>query len=1235
MLRKSSTITVFTGVILALLTGGALFAQAPGVQWRRTDWFPTHPVTGPQTQDQSGEDWWYDHKNSYSGSHALQGYITAGFSSFVNWAPNDVSLGGCVDAPLNGPDCSELETQGNVTGGIKSTLALIDPAGTTRFWFKAYNLGFFYRVIQTSDGGYLATGTTTSTVDFLGKPIYYNPGQAAGSDRFTPGQGCPLIDGGGKSHVTLVKTDASGNVQWQYLYGLQSYRDFFGNPDPDEAFEATGLGEDLLETSNGHFIVVGSLSDPHYSYSCNGSKGLSRAFLIEVDATGSWVSGRYLGSTTELTDATAISQYSNQGKDHFLVSGTEFFTGAAPNGYTGCKLFQKVVLQQLDGTKDHAQEWRATDFDIASPASETASQRTDDVQVSTSGQILLPIIEHCTGCLYAGFNSGQAKVFRLNKDGQTLATSDLGTVTAFDLKLRIVPTANDGFAAVSSKQVTPPPALQPTQPGCYNTKYWNTDAYVGQFNSGGVLEWATTFDSNNVQTLLPPGDVKKQECLYSISQGQDGGFVVSGNHSSNFDDDYLAKLDPAPPHPGPDLSISDTPFDAGLEPNPDPGPMWISDDIWVRNQDDQGIVHQNPQYKATGFNYVYVRVTNRGDAAASGVLKVYWAKASTGLSWPMQWFQNFQNGLLFGDQIPVTVPINLAAHTSTVVPLPWHVPNPQDFGTGADRGHFCLLARVETAASAPFGMTSPEGADVYQNTRNNNNIAWKNVSILDGPMKQGFVLLRNVSPRKAVIRLGFDVSQAYKTSLATFLDYGTIDVSLGRDLFERWTSGGRLGRGVEVLEKRRLIRLVVPNAWIGGIKLAPGEMKSISAALNLTHPPPAATEFHLEILQYSSVLGHESLVGGQRFTLPAEGAAPGPDLSLSLSDGGSPIGPGNTLHYKLSYANGGSIGATGVVLKETVPASTTFSAGASTAGWVCSPDNKASSICNLAVGTVAAQSGARTATFAVNVDNPLASGVTRITNTATLSDDGTHGTDPAPGNNTASATTAINPGLHLNPPTGLKTMSFAPPNLEWRLVWINNQNGSPIHVQITDPIPAGTTYVAGSLLCSPQGASTTTACSFDAANLRIFWEGGIAADSGAATEAAAANEIVITFRAAVDPAAFRVENQAHALTDTNGDGDFSDEDPSTAGSASNTAVWNRAVAEIPTASAAGLAILFCLLATAGWLALRGRRPFPSPCSPLEAKNDYAHSDQCDSQPLPQAGAFAQKEGGEDGDEHEA
>src|SRR5205085_8529989 len=86
-------------------------------------------------------------------------------------------------------------------------------------------------------------------------------------------------------------------------------------------------------------------------------------------------------------------------------------------------------------------------------------------------------------------------------------------------------------------------------------------------------------------------------------------------------------------------------------------------------------------------------------------------------------------------------------------------------------------------------------------------------------------------------------------------------------------------------------------------------------------------------------------------TTPITGA---PDLSISNSDGGSSVAPGATATYTLTYANAGTLGATGVVLTETVPANSTFNSGASTAGWICVPNNNAGSTCTLAIGALPA-----------------------------------------------------------------------------------------------------------------------------------------------------------------------------------------------------------------------------------------------------------------------------------------
>ena len=103
-----------------------------------------------------------------------------------------------------------------------------------------------------------------------------------------------------------------------------------------------------------------------------------------------------------------------------------------------------------------------------------------------------------------------------------------------------------------------------------------------------------------------------------------------------------------------DLWMKDTGDDIGDEPNASPSPMYLSDDIWVRNAAD-GLAnqdHQNPRGEQA--NFVYVRVRNRGCAGAasqSGTLKLYWAKASSSLAWPAPWDGSVTSPALMGGLI--------------------------------------------------------------------------------------------------------------------------------------------------------------------------------------------------------------------------------------------------------------------------------------------------------------------------------------------------------------------------------------------------------------------------------------------------------------------------------------------------------------------------------------------------------------------------------------------------------
>jgi uncharacterized repeat protein (TIGR01451 family) len=206
-----------------------------------------------------------------------------------------------------------------------------------------------------------------------------------------------------------------------------------------------------------------------------------------------------------------------------------------------------------------------------------------------------------------------------------------------------------------------------------------------------------------------------------------------------------------------------------------------------------------------------------------------------------------------------------------------------------------------------------------------------------------------------------------------------------------------------------------------------------------------------------------------------------PDLQITKDDGGVTAQPGDTVTYVLNYQNVGDQNATGVVITETVPVGSSFNAGASTAGWVCVPDNSAGSSCSLAIGTVNGAGGSGSANFAVTVDNPLAAGIDELLNTANIADDGNNGVDPTPGDNSDSDNTPLNAQPDLNIVKDDAGITAQPGDtVVYVLNYQNVGNQNATGVSISETVPANTVFNAGASTagwsCTPDnnpGASCT------------------------------------------------------------------------------------------------------------------------------------------------------------------
>ncbi|MBN1668455.1 MAG: cadherin-like domain-containing protein, partial [Anaerolineales bacterium] len=199
----------------------------------------------------------------------------------------------------------------------------------------------------------------------------------------------------------------------------------------------------------------------------------------------------------------------------------------------------------------------------------------------------------------------------------------------------------------------------------------------------------------------------------------------------------------------------------------------------------------------------------------------------------------------------------------------------------------------------------------------------------------------------------------------------------------------------------RMVALV-PGLSVNLGTLDPNQQVTITYQVMINNPFPAGTT---QVCGQANVSASGGIsVDSDQVCTPIDAA---PDLTISKSDGGVTAEPTDVVAYTLTYQNIGNQHASGVILTETVPANSSFTAGASNSGWVCTPDASAGSSCTFALGSLAAGGASGSVTFAVTAADPFPVGVTEISNTASLADDGTGGLDPNTANNTATDTTPV------------------------------------------------------------------------------------------------------------------------------------------------------------------------------------------------------------------------------------
>jgi uncharacterized repeat protein (TIGR01451 family) len=221
-----------------------------------------------------------------------------------------------------------------------------------------------------------------------------------------------------------------------------------------------------------------------------------------------------------------------------------------------------------------------------------------------------------------------------------------------------------------------------------------------------------------------------------------------------------------------------------------------------------------------------------------------------------------------------------------------------------------------------------------------------------------------------------------------------------------------------------------------------------SKTYELAWTPPTGDTFSVTVTAHE---GTEGVTATSQTTITATAA---PDLVVTKSDGGVTVNAGGTVAYTIDYSNIGLALSTGVVLTEFLPAGSTFNPAASTPGWTA----LGTTAFTFAVGSLT-PGASGSVVFAVNVPSPVPAGLRTVNNTVNIADDGRHGADTNPGNNSASDSTPINAGPDLVVTKTDGGVSTLPGGIVlYQITYSNIGTADDVAVLLTENLPANTTF---------------------------------------------------------------------------------------------------------------------------------------------------------------------------------
>ncbi|WP_069130152.1 autotransporter outer membrane beta-barrel domain-containing protein [Rhodohalobacter halophilus] len=293
-------------------------------------------------------------------------------------------------------------------------------------------------IIQTSDGGYLIIGTTTSS-----------DGLFSGLAR-------------GNRDVFALKLSSNGNQQWVNTYGGSN----------------SEWAMDVIEDSQGNYVITGySRSDDGQFQNLN--RGENDIFLLKISANGSFINALTYGGNDEDYGYTVTE---NPGGGYLIAGSTRSINGNF-SSRSNSSLDAFVLRTDFNGQPLWTQILGGSDNDEAF-----------DLVIDSNSQITVAGSFTSSDSDFSGRNPGERGGFlwKLEPNGAFSALYSYSGSGA-DTFSSITTTSDNGFA-IAGYTTSDDNFFQGAGNG-------QTDAFILKTNTFGSVEWLNIYGGSNLDEL--------------------------------------------------------------------------------------------------------------------------------------------------------------------------------------------------------------------------------------------------------------------------------------------------------------------------------------------------------------------------------------------------------------------------------------------------------------------------------------------------------------------------------------------------------------------------------------------------------------------------------------------------------------------------------------------------------------------------------------------------------------